>query len=76
MRPLEEPSSNRDNIMKLFFLKSAILMITFVNYYLLRFIIDQANNLHDRFYCLVIVVIVVDVLILYFTVRTIYGNAE
>jgi hypothetical protein len=76
MRPLEEPSSNRDNIMKFFFLKSVILMITFVNYYLLRFIIDQANDLHDRFYCVVVLVIVVDVLILYFTVRKIYGNAE
>ena len=52
-------------------------MITFVNYHLLRFIIDQANDLHDRFYhdrfyCVVVLVIVVNVLILYFTVRKIY----
>ena len=76
MRPLEEPSITRDNMMKFFFLKSVILMITFVNYYLLRFIMDQANAFHDRFYCLMVVVIVVDVLILYFTVRKNYGNAE
>jgi ABC-type bacteriocin/lantibiotic exporter with double-glycine peptidase domain len=70
--PKKTASITRDHMMKFFFLKSVILMITFVNYYLLQYIMDEVNGFHQLF-GLVIVVIIVDVLILFSTMITIYG---
>ena len=70
IRPLEEPSITIYKMMKFFFLKSVMLMITFVNYYSLRYIIDQSNAFYHPFHCIVVVTLgAMDIVTLYFTVR-------
>ena len=78
VRSSEEASIARDTVMKFFLTKcvilAVILVMTFVNFYLLRFMMDQPiiMGLLERFIAVVVVVVIVDGLILYYAGRNMF----